>query len=140
MAQSDEAALWLDLAELAREAADRTDGNAARRHADTARKAAINAYLRARPDPLRAAILTTLAWALEATGDGRRAIAALRLAEGLSPRADIVALLDEMIGKYGFRITDTRSGQGMDIYAQRLSATGTPVGSEIVVDASLFWF
>ncbi|MHA6324522.1 alpha-2-macroglobulin family protein [Roseivivax sp. CAU 1753] len=108
VAQDDDAALWLDLAELADAAARRSNTGAARRFHNEARNAAINAYLRAGPDPLRAASLLSLARSLEETGDGRLAIPALRLAETLSPRDDIVALLDEMIGKYGFRVADSR--------------------------------
>ncbi|QFS84627.1 MG2 domain protein [Roseivivax sp. THAF40] len=107
VAQDDSAILWLSLAHRARLAANEAGRNRAANRT-TARQAAINAYLRAGPDGLRATILQTLAHALEDTGDGRLAISALRLAEGLSPNTEITASLDEMIGKYGFRITETR--------------------------------
>ncbi|SIS52966.1 hypothetical protein SAMN05421759_101233 [Roseivivax lentus] len=107
VAQDDGAILWLEMADRARRLADGDRRNAGINRR-IARHAAINAYLRAGPDPLAATSLLTLARSLEETGDGRRAISALRLAESLSPSAETVALLDEMIGKYGFRITDTR--------------------------------
>ena len=73
---------------------------------DRALKAAINGYLRADADPIRASALVVLAEALEANGRGRAMIPALRLAQAIAPRQDTEDMLDDAIGKYGFRIVE----------------------------------
>ncbi|MEQ6249678.1 alpha-2-macroglobulin family protein [Sulfitobacter sp. HNIBRBA3233] len=70
--------------------------------------AAINAYLRADTTAARVTALDLMARAFEANGRGRSMIAPLRLAATLEPRAEIAAALETAIGKYGFRLTDTR--------------------------------
>ncbi|MEM6306054.1 MAG: MG2 domain-containing protein, partial [Pseudomonadota bacterium] len=69
---------------------------------------AVNAYLRADNRAVQADALSTLARALDVSRRGRDMIPALRLAQQLSPREDIAQALDEAVGKYGFRVTDTR--------------------------------
>lgn len=69
--------------------------------------AAVNAYLRADPAPLRHNILVTMATALEGLQRGRDMVPALVLAQSLQSRDDTAALLDDAVGKYGFRVTET---------------------------------
>ena len=47
-----------------------------------------------------------MATGFEIVGRGRDMIPALRLAQSLQPRDDIDAMLNDAIGKYGFRIQD----------------------------------
>lgn len=68
--------------------------------------AATNAYLRSDDPALQASALYTMARALEAMERGRDMIPALRLAQALAPRDDAQALLDDALGKYGFRIAE----------------------------------
>ncbi|WP_299585948.1 alpha-2-macroglobulin family protein [uncultured Tateyamaria sp.] len=84
----------------------------AARPRSTARRAAvpaaINGYIRAATPGAQVSALEILADAFEVNGRGRDTVRALRLAQSLQPRDDIAAALDEAIGKYGFRVTDTR--------------------------------
>ncbi len=48
-----------------------------------------------------------MAQALESVDRGRDTVQALRLAQALQPRDDTALALDDAIGKYGFRITET---------------------------------
>ncbi|MEM9641643.1 MAG: alpha-2-macroglobulin family protein [Pseudomonadota bacterium] len=68
--------------------------------------ASVNGYLRADGAASRAALLETMARALEKQGRGRDSLAALRLASTLSPREDIAAALERATGLFGFRVTD----------------------------------
>jgi uncharacterized protein YfaS (alpha-2-macroglobulin family) len=70
--------------------------------------AALNGYLRAPTPGAQASALQGLAEALEANRRGRDMVPALRLAQSLQPRDDIAAALDDAVGKYGFRVVDTR--------------------------------
>lgn len=70
-------------------------------------RAAANAYLRGGSAPERASALQVLAEALIATGRGRDAIPALRLAVDEQARTDLQEQLDDAIAKFGFRVTDT---------------------------------
>lgn len=70
--------------------------------------AALNAYLRATDTRMQTTALMTLAQALERNNRGRDMIPVLRLANTLSPSADLDAALDDAIGKYGFRIIEHR--------------------------------
>lgn len=106
LAQTDEAALWLQYGAWSATYSATLKGSDRRKYRNRTFLAAINAYLRAGGDSQRVAALFDLARALERQGRGRAMIPALRLAESLSPRADVTALLDDAIGKYGFRITD----------------------------------
>ncbi|MDD9743028.1 MULTISPECIES: alpha-2-macroglobulin family protein [Marinovum] len=109
LAQSDAADLWVEYARLALAigaAADRSSEQ--RQLADSAVAAGVNGYLRAPAEAGRVAALLVLAEALEAAGRGKEMVPTLRLAEALLPRADVVAALDDAIGKYGFRVTDHR--------------------------------
>ncbi|MGY3438568.1 MULTISPECIES: alpha-2-macroglobulin family protein [unclassified Marinovum] len=109
LAQNDAADLWVDYGRLAMANASKANTNAQRRNfSETARAAAINGYLRAPTDPGRVSALLLLADGIEKAGNGRDMIPALRLAESIQPRADVVAALDDAIGKYGFRVVENR--------------------------------
>ncbi|MGY9048054.1 MAG: MG2 domain-containing protein, partial [Rhodobacterales bacterium] len=107
LAQSDASDLWLEYGRLAGVLAGSADYSEQQDLKARAELAAINAYLRADRDPARVSALIALAQALEPLDRGREMIPALRLAERLQPRAEVIALLEDAIGKYGFRITDT---------------------------------
>ncbi|PVA10019.1 PAN domain-containing protein [Pelagivirga sediminicola] len=68
--------------------------------------AAVNGYVRALSGGARVNALLILADALERGERGREMVQALRLAEGIEPRADVVAALEDASAKYGFRIID----------------------------------
>ena len=104
VAQSDAPGDWLDYARLNRSYAESLARSDQRRYLDRSVLAAINAYLRAAGGDARVDALHEMARALEAVGRGRAMIPALRLAERIRPRPEITALLDEAVGKYGFRI------------------------------------
>ncbi len=74
---------------------------------ERALNAAVNGYLRSDAPGTQIAALMILADALEAADRGRDMVSALRLAEQVQPRADVLAALDEAIGKYGFRVIDS---------------------------------
>ena len=71
--------------------------------------ASVNGYLRALNDPARVSALMIMGDALERDGRGRDTVRALRLAEQIQPRQDVIAALEAAIGKYGFRITEHRA-------------------------------
>ncbi|MFD3191243.1 alpha-2-macroglobulin family protein [Sedimentitalea sp. HM32M-2] len=103
---SDGAADWADYAEsLLAVHSDRSD--AARRLAERAAGAAINAYLRALDPDSQADALRLLAPALQRLGRGRDSIPALRLAQSTAPRADTAEALRRAVGKYGFRVQNS---------------------------------
>lgn len=80
-----------------------------RQNATRAFEASVNAYLRAQADPVRINALLTMAPALEKIGRGRDMVHALRLAESIQPREDVLSELESAVAKYGFRITEHRS-------------------------------
>ncbi|MFL4469514.1 alpha-2-macroglobulin family protein [Tateyamaria armeniaca] len=108
VALSDAPDLWSRYAYIALRLGD----NVASRLRNSARRdavpAALNAYVRSANTGGQASALQGLAEALEANRRGRDMIPALRIAQSLQPRDDIAAALDEAIGKYGFRVVDTR--------------------------------
>ena len=75
---------------------------------DRAVSASINAYLRAGDPALRHNILWTMARAFEPLDRGRDSVQALRLAQAIEPRDETAVMLDDMIGKYGFRISENQ--------------------------------
>ncbi|MEB8389114.1 alpha-2-macroglobulin family protein [Rhodobacteraceae bacterium KMM 6894] len=76
------------------------------RYTNQAMQAATNGYFRALNDGARVNALLILGEVLERDGRGRDTVKALRLANDIQPRADVVAALGDAAGKYGFRITD----------------------------------
>jgi len=147
LSRTDASDLWLEYARLSRLVADR-DRNGARANHERGLLAAVNGYLRAASAPQRVSALVSLALSLEETGRGRDMIPALRLAERLQPRDDVISLLDRAVAQYGFRIAEHRVesdqaspricaefneplAEGVD-YAPylRLPAQGLAVGAE----------
>ncbi|WP_421905959.1 alpha-2-macroglobulin family protein [Mameliella sp.] len=106
LAQNDDPALWLQYGQWSSDYLREVQGADKRKYGRRAFLASINAYLRAGADAQRITALYDLARALEADKRGRLMIPALRLAESIGPRADVSALLDDAIGKYGFRVDD----------------------------------
>ncbi|KUF10524.1 alpha-2-macroglobulin family protein [Pseudoponticoccus marisrubri] len=106
LAQTDDGAHWQQYADWSMAYVADAPSNQKRRYRTRAFLGAINAYLRAEGDVPRVEALFTLARMLEAEGRGRDMIPALRLAERISATPEVTALLDEAIGKYGFRIRE----------------------------------
>lgn len=102
---TDTAADWAEYARLLN-AAGLKDPNNRRSLQEQAYSAAVNAYLRADGAAQQHSILVIMAEALEGIDRGRDTVQALRLAEKLQHRDDTAALLDDAIGKYGFRVAD----------------------------------
>lgn len=103
---TDDPATWDDFARRQLQAG-RADANQQWFFFAQAQNSAINGYLRAGNPALRHTILVTLASVFEANGRGRDTVQALRLAQSLQERTDTAALLEDAIGKYGFRIVET---------------------------------
>ncbi len=106
-AQSDLPEHWELYAVLSYEMIEKAgDSRDRRRYREQALLATINTYLRADGERMRQRALIRMARALEAEKRGRDMIPALRLAESLGEDLEVAELLDNAIGKYGFRITD----------------------------------
>ncbi len=103
---SDAPDLWIDYARLLLIAKPGANGSRNEQR-QRAVSAAINGYLRAEAPGTQIAALMTMADALEAVDRGRDMVWALRLAEQVQPRADVLAALDDAINKYGFRVIDS---------------------------------
>ncbi|MFU1478429.1 alpha-2-macroglobulin family protein [Roseovarius sp. C7] len=105
---SDAADLWNDYARLS---LDQPKGSSSdtSRNTNRAVYAAVNGYLRAPSDAGRVSSLMLLSQALERDGQGRNALHAMRLAEEIQPRQDVMTALDRLVGKYGFRVTEHRA-------------------------------
>ena len=108
VARSDAADQWAEYARLSMliETQNTSDKN---RYGQQAFEAAANAYLRAGNDGMRVTALMEMSPALERIGRGRDMVSALRLAEGIQPRADVLSALEAAVAKYGFRITEHRA-------------------------------
>ncbi|TDL78464.1 alpha-2-macroglobulin family protein [Palleronia sediminis] len=83
--------------------------------------AAINGYLRAGSPAAQAEALSIMAEALQRLRRGEASIPALRRAVDLAPGDTLAARLDAALGRYGFRVTDTRAES--DAAAPRICAT-----------------
>jgi hypothetical protein len=99
----DSAGGWAELARLYLESGT----NAARKSAVAA---AVNAYLRAASLPDQSLALHRLAEALEARGEGRAAIAPLRLAQRLLPSPETEEALFRAASLFGFRVLEHSVG------------------------------
>ncbi|MEP5153425.1 MG2 domain-containing protein, partial [Planktotalea sp.] len=106
-AQSDASDMWAEYARLALEVNAKSTSDK-RKFRRRALNAAANAYLRAPSPAAQVSALQIMAEAMERDGRGRDMIPALRLAESIQPRDDVIAALDKAIAKYGFRITEHR--------------------------------
>ncbi|MES0862178.1 alpha-2-macroglobulin family protein [Ruegeria sp. SCPT10] len=103
---SDAPDLWVEYARLLQVAQPtRSEGRYELRQ--RAVTAAINGYLRADAPGTQISALMALADALETVDRGRDMVSALRLAEQVQPREDVLVALDDAIGKYGFRVIDS---------------------------------
>jgi len=102
---TDSADLWLEYARRAQAAAT-SNSSGSGWYQGRALGAAINAYLRSGSAAQRHSVLVQMGAVLESNGRGRDTVQALRLAQSLQPRDDTAALLDDAIGKYGFRIVE----------------------------------
>ena len=118
-AQSDASDMWAEYARLAMEVKGKNSSDT-RKMRQRALNAAHNAYLRASNDGAKVSALQIMASAMEELKRGRDMIPALRLAESIQPRADVVVALDKAIAKYGFRITEHRVDK--DAAAPRICA------------------
>ena len=107
VALSDEAGLWAEYSALLLR---HSDGKISSKQEirNQALAAGINAYLRAPSPAGQVTGLVTAAQALEKLGRGKDTLPLLRLAEETAPRRDTARLLDRMIAKHGFRVTDSR--------------------------------
>ena len=103
--RTDAAAAWAGLAAFAAAAAVE-DWDQRTRLRDLAVSAGINAYLRAGSDAEAGEAARLTGVALEAAGEGKASLDALRLAERLAPGPAITAALARAEGLYGFRVTD----------------------------------
>ena len=127
---TDKADQWLEYARLLLEI-DSDDIDVRRDLATRALTGSLNAYLRAENAGLRATALATIAQAMERVDRGRDMIPALRLAQSLQPRDDTGAMLQDAIGKYGFRITehevqsDTARPRVCAVFSEDLVRAGT---------------
>ncbi|SMX26404.1 hypothetical protein TRP8649_00480 [Pelagimonas phthalicica] len=106
LAQTDEAAHWLQYGQYSARYAEEVKGSDQRKYRQRAFMAAINAYMRASDPAQMMDALHDMAVVLEKVGRGRDIIPALRLAEFYGQRDEITELLDNAIGKYGFRIRE----------------------------------
>ncbi|KIN74635.1 alpha-2-macroglobulin family protein [Sulfitobacter guttiformis] len=108
VALTDRGDLWARLSELGLMPRKGTPRDLARRLEEEAVATATNAYLRATTPDEQVTALDLLARAYEANNRGRDMIAPLRLAATVEPEAGFESAMEAAIGKYGFRITDTR--------------------------------
>ncbi|MGI3163998.1 alpha-2-macroglobulin family protein [Pseudooceanicola sp. 200-1SW] len=104
-ANSDASADWALYSDMLRQVA-LEDAGQTRTYHRRAVPAALNAYLRAGPDAVRAQALYLLAQAFEETDTGTAMVPVLRLASRLSNRSDIAELLERAASLYGFRVED----------------------------------
>ena len=108
VAITDRSDMWARMAWLGQRPRGDTPRDLVRQLQQDAVPAAINAYLRATTPEDQVDVLDLLARALEDASRGRDMIGALRLADAIEPRPELAAALETAIGKYGFRILDTR--------------------------------
>jgi uncharacterized protein YfaS (alpha-2-macroglobulin family) len=133
--REDRADLWLDYSRRAYEAS-KQQSNDTYWYLNRAYYAAVNAFLRAENPGLRHSILVQMAPELEALGRGRDMVAALRLAQAIQPRDDTAMLLEDAIGKYGFRISE--NSVQADLARPRICATFTEDLVASGVDYSMY--
>ena len=103
--KADRSDLWLEYGRLNGILATTADNNRST-YRDRAFQATLNAYLRSQNDAQRVSTLKQMSDLLIADDSGRRALSALRLAESIQPRDDVISALDDAIAKYGFRISE----------------------------------
>ena len=132
---TDDAATWGEFARRQLEAG-KADSNLQAFFYAQSFNSSVNAYLRAGNPALRHTILLGMADVLERNGRGRDTVQALKLAQSLQERTDTADLLDDAIGKYGFRITETVVQS--DLARPRICATFSEDLEAAGVDYSTF--
>ncbi len=140
---SDGASDWAALAAYAAgaEVADYGQRSALR---DLAVSAGIDAFLRAATDPEAGEAARLTGVALEAAGEGRASLDALRLAEDLAPGPAIAAAVERAEGLYGFRVTDRQvdfeaeSPQACFTFSEPLASAGVDYADFVRIDAGSF--
>ena len=108
VAETDASDQWAEYARLSM-LIKTDDSSKKRRYQAQGFQGSVNAYLRATTDPARVNALLIMAEALENARRGRDMVHALRLAETIQPRHDVLSQLEKAIAKYGFRITEHRA-------------------------------
>ncbi|MCW1918216.1 alpha-2-macroglobulin family protein [Rhodobacter sp. KR11] len=125
----DSAAVWSEYARRLLLAAQNDTNNAYVLNAD-AYAASLNAWLRSDNKALQHTILVQMGQALEANGRGSDMVKALRMAQSLQSRDDTAAMLEDAIGKYGFRITENQTQTRTDrprlcaVFSEQLAVSG----------------
>jgi uncharacterized protein YfaS (alpha-2-macroglobulin family) len=127
--------LWLEYARRALENSKATSTDRSW-YETRAFQATVNAYLRSGSTAQRHSILVLMGEVLERTGRGRDTVQALRLAQSLQERTDTAALLDDAIGKYGFRIAE--NSVQSDLARPRICASFTENLAPSGVDYSTY--
>ncbi len=136
---TDAADQWVEYGQLLLDT-ETGDTNLKQAYNTRALTAAINAYLRADSAPVQTSALVLMARAFEVNGRGASMIPALRLAQGLQPRDDTAAMLDDAIGKYGFNITensvqnDFASPRICAVFNQPLAESGVDYATFVKLD------
>ena len=111
---------------------------------DLAISSGINAFLRAETDAEAAEAARLTGVALEAAGEGRASLDALRLAESLAPGPALAAAVARAEGLYGFRVTDRQvdfeaaSPRACFDFSEPLAGAGTDYADFVRVDAGTF--
>ncbi|SEW45427.1 hypothetical protein SAMN04488515_3330 [Cognatiyoonia koreensis] len=100
LAETDASADWASFSRLARNPNNRISGQAL--------AASVNAYLRALTDDDRRQALIEIAYNLERSDRGRTMIPALRAAQEIRFERNTEVDLEDAIGKYGFRVSNTQ--------------------------------
>ena len=140
---TDSAAAWSALAGYAA-GAEIDDWSQKSEVRDLAVAAGINAFLRAPTDAAAGEAARLTGVALEAAGDGRASLYALRLAEGLAPGPAIAAAVERAEGLFGFRVTDRQvdfeaeSPRACFTFSDPLASVGVDYADFVRVDAGTF--
>lgn len=140
---SDAAAAWAGLAAFAAGAGidDWSQREATR---DLAVSAGVNAFLRAGSDAEAGEAARLLGLALEADGQGRASLDALRLAEGFTPGPALAAAVARAEALYGFRVTDRQvdfeatSPRACFTFSEPLAGAGIDYADFVRVDAGTY--
>ncbi len=128
---ADSAEAWIAVAGAAMQA-QAQDSSRRWQYLQLAGGAAVNAFLRAGLPAVEVNALGVLAQVLEARGDGRLSIQALRLAQELSPRREHEQALARVIALYGFRVLEHKVNNNSE--SPRICVTFSEPLSDSVVD------
>lgn len=140
---TDAPAAWAALAAFAA-AASVEDWSERQALRDLAVSAAINAFLRAGTDAEAGEAARLLGVALEADGDGRASLDALRLSGTLTPGPAIAAAVARAEGLFGFRVVDRQvdfeatSPRACFTFSEALAGAGVDYADFVRIDAGRF--